>query len=95
MYNLEVKCENVEVGTTYPIYGTITKFIDERPGRVVVEINYSIVAEVDLPDVAGVEHLKSRAFEPAILVATVLQTVPQVRVKCSTIIFGKKQEYSA
>lgn len=95
MYNFEVNCGNVSVGVTYPIYGAITKFLDDRPGRVVLEVNHSILVEVQLNEVDEIENLKTRAFEPAIFIATVEQVAPQVRTKCSTIIFGKKPEYSA
>lgn len=92
-----VKFGDVEVGGTYPIYGMITKFIDDRPGRVVAELNYGqIVAEFAIPDKASIERLKERAFDPGIFVATVDQKSPQVRVSCSTVIFGSKlSEYAA
>lgn len=91
-----VKCGDVEVGQSYPLYGMITKFIDERPGQVVAELNYGqIVAEFAIPDKAAVERLKARAFDPGIFVATVEQKSPQVRVSCQTVIFGTKSEYSA
>jgi hypothetical protein len=91
-----VKYGDVEVGQSYPLYGMITKFIDDRPGRVVAELNYGqIVAEFAIPDKAAIERLKARAFDPGIFVATVDQKSPQVRVSCSTVIFGTKSEYSA
>ena len=91
-----VKSGDVEVGRSYPLYGMMTNFIDERPGRVVAELNHGqIVAEFAIFDKAAIERLKSRAFDPGIFVATVEQKFPQVRVSCSTVIFGTKSEFSA
>lgn len=91
----EVKAGNVTVGETYPLYGMITKFLDDRPGSVIVEINYSTVAELSITDPQMIERLKKRAFDAAIFVSKVLTSSPTVRVSCSTIIFGKQSDYSA
>lgn len=91
----EVKFGDVTVGETYPLYGMITKFLDDTPGSVVVEINHSTVAELSITDVGMIERLKERAFDPAIFVSKVLTSTPTVRVSCSTIIFGKRGDYSA
>jgi hypothetical protein len=92
-----VKYGDVEVGHSYPLYAMITKFIDDRPGRVVAELNYgSIIAEFRIPEPEKIELLKQRAFEPGIFVATVNQKNPQIRVECSTVVFGKRNtEYAA
>jgi hypothetical protein len=93
---ITVQYGDVEVGQSYPLYGMITKFIDERPGRVVAELNHGqIVAEFKIFDKAAIERLKSRAFDPGIFVATVEQKFPQIRVSCSTVIFGTKSKFSA
>jgi len=94
-FGLEVSGGEVEVGKTYPIYGMITKLIDDTPGSVVAEINFSIVANMSIPDAEKVELLKSRAFEPGIFVSTVTSKDEGVAVDCNTVVFGRKQEYSA
>jgi hypothetical protein len=87
----EVKSGDVEVGNTYPLYGMITKILDETPGHVVVEINFSITANMSIPDRDKIELLKERAFEPGIFVSTVTTKDPRIEVDCSTVVFGKRQ----
>lgn len=94
-FGCEVQFGDVEVGTTYPLYGMITKIIDDTPGNVVVEINFSIKATMTIPDASKVELLKERAFEPGIFVSTVTSKNPSIEVDCSTVVFGKRQEYAA
>lgn len=94
-FGCEVEFGDVEVGTTYPLYGMITKFIDDTPGHVVVEINFSIEATMTIPDPAKVELLKERAFEPGIFVSTVTNKDPKIAVDCSTVVFGKRQALAA
>jgi sulfur carrier protein ThiS len=94
-YGLEVAAGEVELGKTYPIYGMITKIMDETPGHVVVEINFSIVANMIVPEKDKVEILKERAFEPGIFISTVTQKDPGVTVDCQTVVFGRRQMYSA
>lgn len=91
-----VTCGDVTVGETYPIYGMITKFIDDRPGRVVAELNYgSIIAEFSIPEPEKIELLKARAFEPGIFVSNVKQVKPQIRIECTTVVFGQRNtEYA-
>lgn len=92
---LEVKHGDVEIGTTYPIFGMITRILNETPGNVIVEINYSIVANMNVSDPARVEVLKERAFESGIFVSTVVAKEPQVEVDCQVVIFGRKQAFNA
>jgi hypothetical protein len=94
-FGCEVQFGEVEVGTTYPLYGMITKIIDDTPGHVVVEINFSITATMTIPDPAKVELLKERAFEPGIFVSTVTLKEPKIEVDCSTVVFGKRQGFAA
>jgi len=94
-FGLEVATGEVEVGQTYPIYGMITKMLDETPGQVLVEINFSIRANMTIPDQEKVEILKQRAFEPGIFVSTVTSKDNGITVDCSTVVFGRRQEYSA
>lgn len=94
-FGLEVTSGEVEVGQTYPIYGMITKIISETPGDVQVEINFSIVANMAIPDASKVEILKERAFEPGIFVSTIKSKDEGIRVDCSTVVFGKRQHFSA
>jgi hypothetical protein len=94
-FGCEVKFGDVEVGNTYPLYGMITKILDDSPGNVVVEINFSIRANMSIPETEKIELLKERAFEPGIFVSTVTSKDPKIEVDCSTVVFGKRQGFSA
>lgn len=94
-FGLEVTAGDVEVGSTYPIYGMITKLLDESPGHVIVELNFSIRAKMSIPDPQKVELLKERAFEPGIFVSTVTSKDGGINVDCSTVVFGRRQNFSA
>ena len=61
-FGLEVATGEVEIGQTYPIYGMITKLIDEEPGNVTVELNFSIRANMTIPDEKKVNLLKEKGF---------------------------------
>ena len=93
-FGLEVTSGEVEIGQSYPIYGMITKLLNETPGSVVVEINFSIKANMAIPDKEKVELLKERAFEPGIFVSTVTSKKNGIEVDCSTVVFGKKQHFN-
>lgn len=94
-FGCEVQFGDVEVGTTYPLYGMITKILDDTPGHVIVEINFSIKATMTIPDSSKVELLKERAFEPGIFVSTITAKDPGIEVDCSTVVFGKRQAFAA
>lgn len=94
-FGLEVGQGEVKVGETYPIYGMITKFIDETPGQVVVELNYSIRARMTIPTKDKVELLRERAFEPGIFISTIKSKDEGIVVDCSTVVFGKRQHHDA
>jgi hypothetical protein len=95
-FGLEVTSGDVEIGQTYPIYGMITKVLSEAPGAVIVEINFSIKATMTVPDAVKIELLKERAFEPGIFVSTVTSKDDAgLNVDCSTVVFGKRQDYAA
>jgi len=90
-HKLEVVQGEVEIGQSYPIYGMITKIINDVPGSVVVELNYSIHANLSVNDVDKIKILQERAFEPGIFVGTVISKEPNVLLDCATVIFGRKQ----
>lgn len=92
---LSVQAGDVEVGKTYPIFGLITRFIDDTLGHVKVEINHNIVARMNITDEDKVELLKVRSFESGIFVCHVLTLQPSIEVECQTVIFGKTQSYHA
>ena len=95
-FGLEVTAGEVEIGQTYPIYGMITKFLSEESGAVIVELNFSIKANMTVPDMTKIELLKERAFEPGIFVATVVAKDDSgISVDCTTVVFGKRQEFAA
>lgn len=94
-FGLEVSTGEVEVGGTYPIYGMITKIIDDSPGHVTVEINFSINAKMAIPDQEKIDLIKERAFEPGIFVSTIKSKTDGIFVDCSTVVFGRKQQFNA
>jgi hypothetical protein len=94
-FGLEVTSGEVEVGQSYPIYGMITKLIDETPGQVIVELNFTIRACMAIPDRDKIELLKERAFEPGIFVSTVTSKDNGISVDCSTVVFGRRQQFQA
>src|SRR5262245_3452404 len=92
---LEITQGDVEVGQTYPIFGMITKLIDDRPGQVVAEINHNIIANMNVTDPERVEILRERAFESGIFVSTVVAKEPKIEVDCQVVIFGRRQGFNA
>lgn len=94
-FGLEVASGEVEIGRTYPIYGMITKILNDTPGDVSVELNFSISAKMSIPDQDKIELLKERAFEPGIFVSTVTSKEEGIEVDCSTVVFGRRQNFSA
>ncbi len=89
-YGLEVTAGEVEEGKTYPIFGMVTKILNDIPGEVEVELNFSIIAKMNLPTPAKVELLKKRAFEPGIFLSKILTKSDTMIVDCQTVIFGKQ-----
>jgi hypothetical protein len=94
-FGLELQSGEVEVGGTYPIFGMITKILGEEPGKVAVELNFNIVARLNIAEQENINLLKERAFESGIFVSTVVAKEPAIEVDCQTVIFGRKQGYQA
>lgn len=94
-FGLEIGQGEVKVGETYPIYGMITKFLDDTPGQVLVEINYSIKARMSIPTEEKVETLRERTFEPGIFISTIKSKEDGITVDCSTVVFGRRQSFDA
>jgi hypothetical protein len=94
-HGLEVTSGEVEIGKTYPIYGMITNIISDEPGRVLVEINFHIQASMAIPEADKVSLIKERAFEPGIFVSTILEKEGILKVRCSTVVFGKRTGFDA
>ena len=94
-HGLEVVAGDVEVGNTYPIYGMITKILDDTPGQVVVQLNFNIEASMCIPDQSRIEILKQRAFEPGIFVSKITSKENGITVECTTVVFGKRQAFQA
>ena len=92
---LEVTRSEVQVGSTYPIFGMITQFKNDTPGEVVAEVNHNITVHLNLKDQDRVDVLKKKAFETGIFISRVLAVEPEVEVECKKVIFGKPQAYSA
>lgn len=90
-FGLSVTTGDVVVGQTYPVYGMITKILDDKPGDVKVELNFGITARMNVSDAEGIDTLKERLFESGIFVSTVLAKNPSIEVACQTVIFGRRQ----
>lgn len=77
------------VGKTYPLYGMITRILEEYADGLVIEINHNIQARLYIPEENNRERIRARAFEPAIFVSTVIGEHPHLMVECTTVVFGK------
>ena len=82
--------EDLTVGETYPLYGMITKFIDDTPGSVVVEFNRHVHLKLNVVEEEKVALLKERSFETALFVCDFVSGGETPIFSCQTIIFGKK-----
>lgn len=78
----------VEVGKEYPIYGFITKIINDTVGAVEIEVNYNISLSCHIESVENINTLKSRAFEPGIFFTTITSKTP-ICGTCGVIVFGR------
>jgi hypothetical protein len=94
-FGLEVTSGEVEIGKTYPIYGMITKVISAEPGAVIVEINFHIEATMSIPEDDKIELIRQRAFEPGIFVSTVVSKDDGIKVRCNTVVFGRRNQFDA
>ena len=90
-FGLELTQGEAEVGKTYPVFGVITELTDLTPGSVVIKLNHTITAHLNLTNVEQIETIKERLFESAIFVAKILKTTPDIEIDCQTVVFGKKQ----
>lgn len=91
---LSVEYGEVEVGETYPIYGSITSIVDDTPGSMVVMVNYHIELAMMIDDVEKIALLKTRCFEPGIFVVKIIEKGNTIKGDCTTVVFGKKQDNS-
>jgi hypothetical protein len=48
-----------------------------------------------IPESEKVNLIKQRAFEPGIFVSTIVEKEETIRVKCSTVVFGKRTSFDA
>ena len=94
-FGLEVTSGEVSLGRTYPIFGMVTKLINETPGCVIAEINHNIIAHINVQDSDKIATLKERCFETGIFVSKITQIDPKIEVECQTIIFGKRRDFNA
>ena len=94
-FGLEVVNGDVEVGQTYPLFGMITKILEQTPSKIRLELNFNIIANVTVEDPKRADILRERAFESGIFVSTVVAKEPKIEVNCQTIIFGRRQNFQA
>lgn len=91
-FGLEVGPGKVEVGNVYPIYGMITKLLEEaQDGTIIAEVNHHIEVHLEITDSTKLDLLKEKAFEPGIFVCKIVDNTGPIVAKCSTVIFGKSQ----
>ena len=90
---------DVEVGQTYPLYGTITKFLSDTTESTVVEINYNMKVTMVVADPEKIRLLKERAFEAGIFIIEVssknldpAENEYSIEGNCTTVIFGRRKE---
>lgn len=86
------KPSDLEIGSTYPIYGMITKIISDKPDNVVVELNFSIECRMNITDSDKIETLKTRSFEPGIFISEIIENADKLKVDCVTVVYGKREE---
>lgn len=89
-HNLTVQTGDVEIGHVYPLYGMVTKIIDETFENFTIQLNWDTTLRCTLKDPGSVETIKSRAFEPGIFVSEITSVKP-LSGNCTTIVFGRKQ----
>jgi len=92
---LRVAPGEVTVGETYPLFGMITKVIEDQPGVLICELNFGIKANLYISDDEVRATVRDRVFESGIFVSTVVNKHPSVEVNCQTVVFGKKQQFNA
>ena len=92
---LTIETRDVEVGKTYPIFAMITKFLDEQPNKVTVELNFGIQAEFAIASEKQINILKERVFESGIFVSTICSKEPEIQVHCKKVVFGRRAELNA
>jgi len=98
-FGLEVSKGSVEIGETYPIYGSITNFLKEDDACIEVEVNFHMRIILNLPDENRDDRLallKERAFEPGIFVTEIIDNdldheKYSVLGRCNTVVYGRKQ----
>lgn len=90
-FGLQVGEGDVEIGKTYPLYGAITKILDESFENFTIQINHGIVLRCAVDKQEFISKIKERAFEPGIFVTTITDLKP-VTGDCATIVFGRKRQ---
>jgi hypothetical protein len=81
--------DDIKLGEIYPIYGAITKILNDTPGKLVVLINDSVEAKLNVVHPDKIALIKNRAFDSGIFVCTITEIEPTIKAECSTIVFGK------
>lgn len=88
---LKLEYREVEVGEVYPLYGYITKIIEENGNNLTIEVNNNIELKLlSIDDVGKINIIKERVFEPAIFVSKINDSKDnRLFGECSVVIFGK------
>ena len=85
----------------YPIYGLITKILDDSPNNLWVELNYHMKVKINLLEdqQEKLDIILQRVFEVGIFILQFTkkyEDLPEnkylLEAECSCIIFGKQEE---
>jgi len=92
--DLELEWKIPEVGSTIPLYGIITKIIEETEEQIILEINSNIIltSKISSNEIVYRNTIKERLFEYGIFIATIDSIDTDVKGTLKTVIFGKRQE---
>ena len=82
--------EQYILGQTYSISGMITAVKQDESGRIEIEINNELKANIN--DFEELETLKSKAFEQGVFLSTVISTTPSIELECEAVFFDDEIE---
>ena len=87
------RLENSEqyiIGQTYSIAGMITAVKQDNGGRIEIEINNELKANIS--DFEDLDSLKAKAFEQGVFLSKVVATEPKVELECEAVFFEEEIE---
>ena len=82
--------EEYIVGQTYSIPGMITAVKQVDDGRIEIEINNELIANIN--DFEDLDTLKAKAFEQGLFLSKVVATMPNIELECEAVFFEEEIE---